>query len=298
MTEAEKRRLGTSGGEVAFLEMGDPEDPPVILLHGFPTSSYLWRNVAPLFSPWMHVIVPDLVGAGDSAHPADAQLDLVAQTGYVRELLNVLDISTVAAVGHGLGGGIVQRLALDGLAPVMGLLDAVAFEDWPGERLAEVRRRALEDGAVSAALVREILEGGLGHPERLTEADLSEYERPFLGDEGAAALARWLRAVDGRGLEGTESYLERLEVPALVLWGEDDPYVPASVAERFSDVLPMGSVALLPGCSHFLPEDAAETVAPFLFEFLRSRYLGTPHTHAAGPVMLELGRRPPSEEEK
>ena len=49
MTEGEKRRIETSGGELAFVEMGDPDAPPVLLLHGFHTSSYLWRNVAPLF---------------------------------------------------------------------------------------------------------------------------------------------------------------------------------------------------------------------------------------------------------
>ena len=82
-----------------------------------------------------------------------------------------------------------------------------------------------------------------------------------------------------------------------VLWGEDDPYLPPALAERLGETISTASVALLPGCSHLLPEDAPETLAPLLFEYLRSRYLQTPHTHEAGPVVVELGRRPPGEED-
>jgi len=61
-------------------------------------------------------------------------------------------------------------------------------------------------------------------------------------------------------------------------------------------VLPRASVALLPGCGHFLLEDATETVAPLMFQWLRSQYLKVEHRHEpAGPVTVYLGRRPPGE---
>ena len=58
------------------------------------------------------------------------------------------------------------------------------------------------------------------------------------------------------------------------------------------------TLAVLPGCSHFLPDDAADTVVPLVVEWLRGRYLGTPHRHADGPVEVFLGRRPPPEAER
>lgn len=295
----ERRRVRTAGGELAVIEHGDPQDPAVVFLHGFPTSSYLWRNVAPLFAPWMRVVVPDLLGCGDSDHPQDAPLDLVAQTGYVREVLDELGLREVAAVGHGFGGGIAQLLAFEGRATAMVLVDPIAFDAWPSEAAARARDRAAAgEPGLGASVVRAAFERGIGHPERLTEADLAEYLRPFEGPDGDAACARFLLALDGHGLEDSTSELAGLEVPALVLWGEDDPYLPAELAERFADVLPMATVALLPGCSHFLPEDAAETIAPLMFEYLRSRYLGTPHTHTGGPVVVDLGLRPPGEEDR
>ena len=293
----DKRRVRPAGGELAVVEQGDPNDPAVVFLHGFPTSSHLWRNVAPLFAPWMRVVVPDLLGCGDSDRDGGSDLGLLAQTGYVRDLLDELDLERVAVIGHGFGGGIAQLLALEGRAAALVLVDSIAFDAWPSAaaRAQQERARASEPG-LGVSVVRAAFERGMGHPERLTEVDLAEYLRPFTGVRGDAASSRFLLALDGLGLQHVEPALRRLEVPTLVLWGEEDPYLPAELAERLGEALPMATVALLPGCSHLLPEDAAETIAPLMFEYLRSRYLGTPHTHAGGPVAVELGRRPPGED--
>lgn len=298
MSPSEKRRLRVSAGELAYLELGEPDTPAVVLLHGFPSSSYLWRHVAPLFAPWMRVIVPDLLGAGDSEKAPGAPLGLVAQTGYVRELLEALEVSSFAAVGHGFGGGIAQLLALQGGVGALILADTIGFDAWPSEPTREAQSQApADDPAMVAALIRTVFQLGVRHAERLTQDDLTEYLRPFTGPGGAAAFSRLLLALDGRGLENSRPALERLEVPTLVLWGEEDAFIPSELAERFGDVLPMASVALLPGCSHFLPEEAPETIGPLMFEYLRSRYLGAPHTHTGGPVTVELGRRPPEKED-
>jgi 2-hydroxymuconate-semialdehyde hydrolase len=305
VTEDAKRRVRTSAGEIAFVEAGDAEDPAVLLVHGFPTSSFLWRNIAPLLSPWMRVLAPDLLGCGDSDKPADAPVGIVAQTGYLRELLDALDVRDVAVVGHGVGGGIAQLLAIEGGVRTLVLLDSIAFDTWPSDVTREAQAQAEASAsvpggpsdAVTTAMVRTAFDLGLGHRERLNEDDLAEYVRPWAGPEGAAACLRFLRSMDGRGLEDTQAALEALEVPAFLVWGEEDPFVPVHVAERLADALPMSTLAVLPGCRHFLPEDAAETIAPLLFEYLRSRYLGTPHGHAVGgPVALELGLRPPEED--
>ena len=73
--------------------------------------------------------------------------------------------------------------------------------------------------------------------------------------------------------------------------------LPAELAERLGDALPWSSVALLPGCGHFLLEDAPETVGPLIVQWLRTRYLQLPqaHAHEGGAVTVELGRRPPED---
>ena len=74
----------------------------------------------------------------------------------------------------------------------------------------------------------------------------------------------------------------------LVVWGEEDPYQPVEHAERLGELLPGATVAVLPGCGHFVTEDAAETVLPLISDFLGVHHLGRGHAHA-GPTPVELG---------
>jgi pimeloyl-ACP methyl ester carboxylesterase len=84
----------------------------------------------------------------------------------------------------------------------------------------------------------------------------------------------------------------RIDVPALVLWGEDDPFLGVALADRLSHLLPHATQVLLPGCGHFVLSDAGDTVSALVAEFLRVRYLGLSHDHgqASGPVPVELRR--------
>src|SRR5262245_36788329 len=291
------RRVRVPAGELAVVDAGDPEAPPVLLLSGGLTSSYVWRQVVPLLSPWMRVIAPDLLGAGDSESPAGADLGLEAHARSVRALLGELGVERFALAGHGRGGGVAQLVAVEDDVAALVLIDSVAFDKWPSRTILDMRERldGVDEGFVRSWF-ETLFERGMGHRERLSEADLDEFRRPFEGPDGIERFVRVATDLDGRGLAGIEPRLAELEIPALVLWGEDDAFLPAELAERLGEVLPRAAVALLPGCGHFLLEDAPETVAPLLFQWLRSQYLGISHAHEEGPVTVTLGRRPPEED--
>jgi pimeloyl-ACP methyl ester carboxylesterase len=297
MSWTEMRRLHVPSGELAVVDAGNPEAPPVVLLSGGLTSSYVWRQLVPLLSPWMRVIAPDLLGAGESESPARADLGLAAHAETVRALLGELAVERFALAGHGRGGGVAQLVAVEGDVAALILIDSVAFDAWPSRTILDMRERL---GEVDDAFVREwfetLFERGMGHRERLSDADLDEFRRPFEGPDGLERFVRVATDLDGRGLVGIEARLAELEIPALVLWGEDDAFLPAELAERLGEILPRAAVALLPGCGHFLLEDAPETVAPLVFQWLRSQYLGISHAHEEGPVTVSLGRRPPEED--
>src|SRR5438128_11051942 len=102
MTDIQKQRHALSAGEMAFVDWG--EGPPVLLLHGFPTSSILWRRELPLLAQGMRVIAPALLGYGESDKPVEADLSEPAHAGYVRGLPQHLGVDEVAVVGHARGG--------------------------------------------------------------------------------------------------------------------------------------------------------------------------------------------------
>jgi pimeloyl-ACP methyl ester carboxylesterase len=295
--------VATTGGEMAFTDEGTGR--AVVLLHGLPLSSFVWRGTVPALAARMRVIAPDLIGAGDSAKDDAAALDPDAQAGYVHELLSALEIDSVAAVGHGSGGAVAQALALrDVRVEALVLIDAPAVD---GGATAEMRELLWSGEEVSTAddlrrRMKVILASAMHHGERLSDAITDEYARPYIDAGGRRAFARAIAAAADGAAAGGPGAIERLaglEIPVLLLWGEDDPVVPVGVAERLRDAIPTASLAVLPGCSHLLPEESPETVATLVAEWLRARYLGIGHDHAASdaPVLVSIGRRPPLEHE-
>ncbi len=290
-------RARVSAGEMVYVEEGS--GPSVVLLHGFPTSSHLWRDLVPLLAPRFRVVAPDLIGYGDSEKPRGAPVDIRSQAAYVRELLAHLGIEELAAVGHDVGGGVAQLLALEGGVRALVLLDSVSFASVSGtpKGLLAPLQSSDADQPFSERFVRLHLELGMSHRERLADEDVAEYIRPW--QEDPPALVRAAQANDAGVLGGSEERLKELNVPTLVIWGEEDPFQPSDRAERLWEVLPAASIALLPGCSHFVTEDAAETVLPLVLQFLKSRYLGEEghvHQHPAGGVRVDFGvsfERPP-----
>lgn len=267
----ERRTAELSVGEIAFAEAG--EGKAVVFLHGIPSSADLWRNVAPLLAPMARVIVPDLIGYGGSAKPEDAPLDIRAQAGYVRELLGTLGVETFAVLGHDIGGGVAQLLGLEGGVKALVLTNTVSFDGWPVEGVRRVQELPEErwDEELAEKVVRTSFERGMARFERLTPDELDVYLAPWRGDP--LALRRAFLAVDGVGLEGSEEALAALEIPVFVLWGEEDPFLPAERGERLGELIPTSTTALLPGVSHYLMEDAPETVGPLISHWLRRMYL-------------------------
>jgi len=277
MNDSGLKRAATSGGEIAYQDVG--EGPPALLLHGFPTSSFLWRREIPLFASRMRVIAPDLLGYGRSEHPQGVDLSELAQATYARELIKHLGIDELAVIGHDIGGAVAQLLALDpeGLAVrAMVLVDSVGFDTWPIEGVRRLQATPSEQQSAEFVedVVRLVYELAVAHEPRRDPGVLDSYLDPWRSDP--EAFFRAAAGIEGKGLAGREEELRQLDVPVFLVWGEDDPFAPSELAERLQETLPGSALALLPGCSHFVMEDAPGTVGPLIYEFLRTRYLGEP----------------------
>ncbi|HVM11830.1 MAG TPA: alpha/beta fold hydrolase [Actinomycetota bacterium] len=288
MSELDFQRVELSVGEVAYADEGD--GPPVVLLHGFPTSSHLWRDLLPMLSVRMRALAPDLPGYGASERRAEADSGIPALAAAVRELLDHLGIERAALVGHDIGGAIAQILALEGRAEALVVIDGVTIGVEPSEpmRVLQATPDRLATPELAELTVRTAFDLGMGQRARLPEEELEVFLRPWREDP--PALLRAARALTETGLDGRREDLAALDIPAFVVWGEDDAFLPARHAEELWETLPDAGIALLPGCGHYVTEDAAETVLPLVSQFLRNRYLGQPgHDHAGGPVPVDLG---------
>ena len=129
--------------------------------------------------------------------------------------------------------------------------------------------------------------------DQLADDDVRAYLGPWAPPAPVYGLFRFARALDGIGLKQLERTMAGWDLPTLILWGEDDPFHPVDVAERLNAAIPSSALGLVPGCGHFLPDEAPETIFPIIAEYLRANYLRIPHApHAAGPVLVPLGAMP------
>ncbi len=268
----EKSRISIREGEIASVCQGEGE--PILLLHGIPTSSYLWRHVIPLLAHDFAVYAFDLLGYGDSTKPLKADLSVRAQAGYVAEVMAKFGLTRVTAVGHDIGGGVVQLLALNRPEMVrrLVLVDSVIYDSWPVPEVDRLKDPAWDQIMESLDLqkgFRKAFQRGIFHRERVTETLVAEYLRPFDGLEGRRAYLRCARALNNRDLLIRAAEIERLLLPVLVLWGEADDYQDVKYAQRLVDRLPSARLVILKEAGHFLPEDQPEELARLIRVFIQ-----------------------------
>lgn len=121
----------------------------------------------------------------------------------------------------------------------------------------------------------------LGHGES------GHFAQALALDEGARALL--LMSCDL--LRGREEDLAGLDIPVLLLWGEDDTVHPIEEAYVLNELIPTSTLAVVPGCGHELPLQAPDTVGPLIADYLRSKWMGLDHGHG-GPTVIELSSPP------
>jgi pimeloyl-ACP methyl ester carboxylesterase len=239
---------------------------PVVLLHGFPTSGHLWSDVVAQMPAGHRIVVVDLLGYGRSDPPRDRSLSLRAHADRVVRLLDALGITRACIVGHDLGGGVAQWLAVHWPERVsrLALVDSVAFNRWPARDVRIARallplvRRLPTNWLLP--IVRADLERGYRDASRAVHS-IDKYQRPFNSDEGRKAFLQHLAALDARETQELTNRLGKITVPVTVVWGADDPFLPASLGRKLAAAIPGATFESIADAKHFTPEDAPREIA-------------------------------------
>ncbi|UYB38169.1 alpha/beta hydrolase [Streptomyces sp. Je 1-4] len=262
-------RVRVSGGEVAAGVFG--EGPPVVLVHGTPAWSYLWREVAPLLAREHTVHVWDLLGFGDSRPDPGVEPSIAQQARTLVELTEHWGLDSPSLVGHDIGGGIVLRAHLVEQLPVhrLALLDAAVLGPWNTpftehqQRHADVYRTMPPDifGDVIAARFRTATHRPMS--DDVAHAYLSPWA-------GAAGQQRWIDQVTAVSFEDTREVVDRLDkitAPTLVVWGEQDLWLEPATGDRLASSIPGAHQATVPEAGHFVAEDNPHDTADALLRF-------------------------------
>jgi haloalkane dehalogenase len=273
----EPRYHDWDGLRLAYLDAGS--GPPVVLFHGEPTWSFLYRHtIAALAAAGYRAIAPDLPGFGRSDKPADpAFYTYDRHTTAMASLLGALRISGAAAVVHDWGGPIGLRLAAEhpGLFERLSVLNTGLFTGGPASEgflrwRAHVERSPVFDvgrvmrRSATGAWPDEVI-AGYEAPFPAADYTIGAQRFPLIvplsdGDPGAAEM----RAVRHR--------MARFEGPAQVLFSTEDPIFGIAAGEHWAALLPgAGRLETVEGAGHFLQEDRPGPVSAAIIDFLDRR---------------------------
>jgi len=279
--------LDVGEARVAYYEEGNGE--PLLLLHGCPFSSYIWRKVIPLLSPRYRCLAPDLLGLGDTETPEGADWSLRAQAATVLDFLDALGIERAHVVGHDHGGAIAQLLASEHPERIdrLVLSNAEAYDNWPSDEERPFVRATqiplLGDLILWAWARRPLFRLALKEakavhdPNVLSRELLDGYIRANLSDRHRRAKTRRFLAgqFDPENNRVTMDLLDglrRFDQPTLLVWAKDDPHFGPEWGERLRRDIP-GAVRLelLPDTGHLLMEERPERFAALVGEFLAGK---------------------------
>jgi len=255
---------------LAFREQG--AGPTALLVHGYPNSSYLWRDIMPAIAgAGYRAVAPDLLGYGDS--------ELEGKEGTWADQVEALgafvdehDLAPVVLIVHDWGGLIGLRWACEhpGSVSAMVMMSTGFFPDGKWHGMAQAMRAGQVDELIEnmdrdgfAGLMQQAA------PNATPEA-IDEYWKGFATVERRRAGLALYRSGNFEELAQYKGQLAKLGVPTMMLWGEKDDYAPVAGAYRFKKEIPHGDIVVLADAGHFLMEDDPERVGSEIARFLAS----------------------------
>lgn len=264
------------GRQIFYREAGDPAAPTIVLLHGFPTSSFMYRDLIPMLADTFHVIAPDYIGFGQSDAPSATEFDYSFDTltAHVAGLIDQLGLTSYILYMQDYGGPVGFRLFMQNPRKVSGLViqNTNAYMAGVGEMPAQIflplweKRDATSEAAARGFLAAETTKFQYQVGARNVEAispDNWTHDQALLDRPGHDAAHLDLLEDYKTNVAAYDSWHQAFrqhEPKTLIVWGRNDPFFIRAGAEAFLADLPEARLVWL-DAGHFVLDENAATVA-------------------------------------
>ena len=263
--------------KIHYVTAGDKENQTLVLLHGWPTNCYLWRNIMPKLAENFYVIAPDLPGYGNSDKPEDVAYNLDFFVDFLKHFYNALGIDQADLVGHDTGGmaalGFVSRF------PEMTrrfiITDTSPYVEWPillKLMLKSLRSRLMARWSLVRFVFKDNLRRhGVYKKQVITDEVVDLYWNPYMQNRNSRRAFRLTL------LEPPEEMIEpvenicQIQNPTLILWAAKDRLFGVNIADQLNEDIPNSKLVIVPDSGHFLQEDQPEFVTDHIRNFLTSQ---------------------------
>ncbi|QRN97182.1 alpha/beta hydrolase [Archangium violaceum] len=245
---------------------------PLVLLHGIPTWGFLWSGLLSALSMTHRVLIPDLLGYGYSDRRDDFDRSIARQAEALDAWMDRLGVMDATVVGHDIGGGVAQHLAVRFPRRVsrLCLMNSICFDSWPIELMMQLGHpgvaRRLSARAVQRALRMALKRTGFATapPDGVLDGLLA----PYATEVGKTSLVRNAAALNTNQTQELVPRLGHMAVPTRVVWGVDDVFQPVKWGERLAWEIPGAKLVRVANAKHFVMWDQPHAVMTALFEFL------------------------------
>ncbi len=260
----ESRTADVEGIRMRWEEEG--EGPPVVFIHGIPTSPRLWRHVVPLVQG-ARSMAWEMVGYGASIEEGrERDISVARQADYLAAWMREVGLDEGALiVGHDLGGGVAQILTVRQPELVRGLVltNSICYDSWPIPSVKAMRMMGpgverMPDG-VFRLVYSTFLHRGHDDSDRAKES-IAEHWPYYETAGGAAAMVRQVRSLDVNDTLAVADQIPNIDVPACLVWGAADEFQGIGYGYRLAYELG-AKIERIEGGKHFVPEDHPEEVA-------------------------------------
>jgi pimeloyl-ACP methyl ester carboxylesterase len=257
------------GVRVRYVEAGS--GPAVLLLHGFASSIYTWKDVVPALARERRVVALDFPGFGGSETPPDLSFAVLPRVAT--GLLDRLGIARASLVGNSMGGavGVVVAARRPERMEKLVLIDAAGYNTEPSDQPWIVR---LVRSRAAAALLEKLpvrrrpgLRQVFQDPAYVTPERIDEYVTPLLRPGSLASIRSLM--VSPPPSPSVAELAPRVEAPTLIVWGRHDRWIPLAHAARFAAAIPGSRTVVLDDCGHLPQEERPGEVVRLLEEFLQ-----------------------------
>lgn len=259
-----------------YLSIGAGES--ILMLHGWPTSSYLWRNVMPELSKNNQVIALDLPGFGQSDKVLEDSFSFNYYDRIIDSFLEKLEISKVHLVVHDLGGPVGLYWATKHPEKIKSLvlLNTLVYPEmsWAVKLFMLMTfMPVVKKWLWSSSGIVWAMRLGVYNKSKLTKDILYNYHIPFSNQEKRKVLLKTVQRLSPKGFITIAQKLQEFNIPVRLIYGENDKILPdvAKTMERVKKDLPQAEIFSIAKCGHFLHEDEPERLSELLVEFYNSK---------------------------
>jgi pimeloyl-ACP methyl ester carboxylesterase len=282
MNDITYRAVHVDGIKIFYREAGSKDDPAILLLHGFPSASHMFRDLIPMLAGQFHVVAPDYPGFGQSDMPprdtfaytfsniSDVIGRFAEQIGFKRFAIYIFDYGAPVGLGIAMKSPkkITGIISQNGNAYIEGISPAVD----PIRNYSKDQNPKNKD-AVMALLKPEttVFQYTQGAPDKARVSpdgyslDNFYLARPGAGDVQLDLFKNYNTVVDM--FPDVHKYFREAKPPLLAVWGKNDPFFLPAGAEAFKRDLPSAQVQFVDG-GHFAIETCADAIADAVMEFL------------------------------